>query len=197
MKNQKGFTLIELLVAVALIAVVMTGLFAAFQSGLAAFARSENYLTRDREQEVFFLQLNQELRNAVPFSAHPFQGNPNSIRFPAKLTRYTAKGSEEGLFLVEYEIKNGVLTRKESRLKKESLKEQTGAPEVLFESVNVRFDFLQAPGGGSPAWGGEWMNKPYTGLPRGVRVELQGKVSGAAKSVHQILIPHGFIEKRL
>lgn len=196
MKNQKGFTLIEVLVTVALLSVIMTGLFAAFQSGLAAFARSEDYLARERDQEVFFMQLNRELRNAIPYSPHPFVGKGDSLRFPARLNRYTAKGAEEGIYLIEYQFKSGVLIRKESRLKKESLKEPVGTPEVLFESITGHFDFLEAQEGNA-RWNPEWINKPYTGLPRGVRVELRGRSADSETHTQLVLIPQGFIEKRL
>ena len=196
MRNQKGFTLIELLVTASLLAVIAVSLFTSFQTGLAAFRKSEDYLMAERDQEVFFMQLDQELKNAVPFSSHPFVGKSNRIAFPAKLNRYTPQGMERGLFLVEYEFKNGTLTRKETKLKKGSLLEPARQPEILFEGMpSFRFDFLalvdQAVG-----WEAEWANKPYTGLPRGVRVQLQER-GAAEKNLHQVLIPQGILNKRV
>lgn len=196
MRNEKGFTLIELLVAASLLAVACVSLLTSFQSGLAAFRKSEDYLMGERDQEVFFMQLDQELKNAVPFTAYPFVGNSNRITFPAKIRRYTPQGMEEGLFLIEYQFKSGTLTRKETKLKKESVLERGGKPEVLFEGVpSFRFDFLAVVDHGA-GWDAEWANKPYTGLPRGVRVQLQNK-GAAEKSLHQILIPQGILNKRI
>ncbi|HTL48649.1 MAG TPA: prepilin-type N-terminal cleavage/methylation domain-containing protein [Verrucomicrobiae bacterium] len=193
MKNQKGFTLIEVLIAMVIVAVILAGLVASFQTGLAAFKRSEDYLAAGREREVFYLQLEQELRNAVPVSLYPFLGRPDRISFPARLRRYTPKGPEEGLYLIEYQFRNGQLMRRETPLKKEGLRETEAAAETLFEGLREgRFSFLTLAESGPARWNGAWGGDIYPGLPRGVQVELSGGSFGG-RGGHKTLLPQGVL----
>lgn len=198
MRSQRGFTLIEVLIASVILSVIMAGLYTSFQTGLAAFRRSEDYLSLGRDRDVFYLQLDEELRNAVPVSLYPFRGASDRLSFPARLSRLTPKGREDGLYLIEYRFRDGQLTRTEKKLKKEGLRDSDPPAETLFEGLReCRFSFLSLSEEGAANWGGEWKNQPYTGLPRGVQVRLGGGPFGGEAAPHKTLIPQGVLAKRL
>lgn len=196
-KLRSGFTLVELLVVTSILSVLLSALYLSFQTGLAAYVRSEEHLIEGREGEIFSLQLEEELRHAIPYFLSPFVGDRDSLAFPTRLRHYSPKGVEEDLYLVEYQVKSGSLIRSERKMKK-SLKEKTELKETLFKRLEIcQFDFLYLSAADKLEWDKEWTNKPYVGLPRGVRITLVGDVFGKEKRVLEILIPHGILLKRL
>ena len=192
-EKASGFTLIEVLVAMVIISVTLTVLYTSFQSGLAAFRRTEETLSDRREGDVFRFQLERELKNMIPYLNEPFVGGGNSIVFPARLTRYSPNGIEEEMVVIEYEYVGRSLIRKERKMKRK-LSESKETRETLFEKVDTcRFEFLYADEVEGIHWASEWVNEPYVGLPRGVRVTLSGEAFGESAVVYDFLIPHGVL----
>lgn len=197
MINRRGFTLIELLVSAALLVTVLTGLYMSFQTGLAAFRRTESHLARDRARELFLSQLEHELHNSIFFSPEPFRGTAERMLFPARLTRYHSGQPAEGVFLIEYRCQNGALLRQETPLKKLHLSQGKSEPEILYEGLSeCRFDYYKKGESGMPAWFAAWNQDEDPGLPRGVRIRVKGGVLGETDTARQIIIPHGMLGGR-
>ncbi|OGX06772.1 MAG: hypothetical protein A3G87_04305 [Omnitrophica bacterium RIFCSPLOWO2_12_FULL_50_11] len=193
-EKDRGFTFVELLVAASILSVISVVVVTSFRTGLAAYARSEENLTEKREGDVFLTQLAQELRNAIPFSLHPFVGEGDTITFPTRLVQYTPEGMKEELVLIQYRIHDGALIRTELKLRK-SLLEPVQVSDVLFEGIDAVFDFLYLDDSNELSWETDWSNKPYVGLPRGVRIKLSRDIFGEGRT-SEILIPHGVLLRR-
>lgn len=192
--GRESFTLIELLVVVSILSVSVVVLVTSFRAGLAAYSRNEAELTVSREGDVFLIQLTQELRNAIPYSMHPFVGERDAITFPTRLARYRPEGMTEDIVLVQYRIHDGSLSRTEFKLKEE-LKEAVKVSDVLFEGIDAQFDYLYLDSSNELSWEKDWSNAPYVGLPRAVRIRLSGDTFGEGV-VREILIPHGVLLQR-
>ena len=193
-----GFTLIELLVVIAIAGTLLTVLYSSFQIGLRAYTSTERGLVENREGDIFLLQLEQELKNAIPYytpDATPaIFGTKDAFSFTTHISRYTPKGFEDDLFVVRYEVKGKSLVRKERQLNEGTLKGPKEEKEVLFQKLTAhRFDFLYLDRDEKLVWESEWSNKPYVGLPRGVRLTLAGDVFGKKEQTFEILIPHGIL----
>ena len=201
--TRKGFTLVELLVVTVILSIALVVLYSGFRSGLAAYTRTEENLADRRDGEIFLLQFEQELKSAVPYAQAKEQGNnefvgkKDSILFPARLRHYTAKGVEENIYVVRYDFKSDSLIRTERKLKSKSLKEKEELKETLFEKLKTcRFEYLYLDSSEKFEWTNEWLNNPYVGLPRAVRLTLAGDAFGREERTFEILIPHGVLLKR-
>jgi len=187
-----GFTLIEVLVATVIVSIMMGSLYLSFQTGLIAFKRTEDHLMDQREVDIFVMQLSEELRNSMPYQPEPLIGTPLELSFPTRLRRYTSKGFEEEVSLIQYEWKSGQLIRTEQKLVKKSLKERSKTREVLFQNLSdFRFEYLYVTRDDEIKWEDAWKNRPYVGLPRAVRVKLARRGVDKEALVHQILMPQG------
>ena len=192
--NRRAFTLVELLIVMVILSVTLTVLYSCFQTGLSAYRRTESVLAEGREGDLFIKGLDLELKNALPYLKRPFVGKPNAVSFPAQVARYTPKGVERELCLVEYRFEGHVLTRTEQKLRKDKLQEEEQLKETVLDHLNdCRFAFLFAAADQKPEWHERWPNQPYAGLPRGVRVTLAGDGFGGEEKSYDILVPHGVL----
>ncbi|OGW81997.1 MAG: hypothetical protein A3G33_04425 [Omnitrophica bacterium RIFCSPLOWO2_12_FULL_44_17] len=198
--NYAGFTLVELLVVLAIISVTLTVLYTSFRTGLLAYQKMEENLMDRREAEIFMMQFEHELKNAIPYynkdSEQFFVGDERDLKFPAKLVRYSQKGMEEGLFMVEYQVRGQSLVRKEKKMVKK-FKDRSSSREVketLFNKLKkCRFEYLFVDDSDKLFWDKEWTNSPYLGVPRGVRLIMRGDSFGIQEKSYEILIPHGIL----
>ncbi len=192
--HQKGFTLVEVLVVTAILSVTLVVLYSGFQIGMAAYKRTEENLNKNREGEIFVFQLSQELTQSFPYLKSSFHGREDSIVFPTELKRASDKGFLTGLYAVEYRVEGGTLVRSERKLRKDKLREEPAVRETIFEGLSVcRFEYLMLEGGRELEWRKDWLNQPYVGLPRAVRLTIGGASSGDETKTYEILIPHGVL----
>lgn len=203
MMSKKAFTLIELLVVTTILSVTMIILYTSFRLGLSAYSRTEEIVSGRRESEVFLIQLDRELKRSVPYTQskdrekNQFIGKGNSLQFPAVIQHFTPKGVEEGFYIVKYQVKGRTLVRSETKLRKKTFKEKSSKQEVLFQKVKeCRFEYLYLSRSGQLTWGSEWLNNPYVGLPRGVRIVLKGEAFGENERTFEFLIPQGVLIKK-
>lgn len=198
-RSRSGFTLIELIVVMSILSMIMSVLYSSFLTGLAAYRRTEEIISQKNEGDVFLVQLERELRNAVPYF-HPnfkvyFTGKASSISFPTALFHYTPDGTEEDLYIVEYEFLAGSLVRKERRVKEKSIGREEKR-ETLFEKLETfRFEYLVLDQSDKIHWAKDWLNEPYLGIPRAVRFTVSGDIFGKEMKVVEILIPQGLLLK--
>jgi prepilin-type N-terminal cleavage/methylation domain-containing protein len=198
-KKAKGFTLIELLVAVSILAVIMSSLYTSFVIGLRAHRRTEEHLIEKNSGEIFAVQLERELRNSIPYF-HPdmkqyFQGKKYFLTFPAHIVHYSGEGVEEGLYLIRYEKEGNSLIRTEQKMREKSIGKEKKR-ETLFEHLETfHFEYLTLGPADEFLWQKEWLNQPYIGLPRAVRLTISGDVFGKEIRTIEILIPQGVLLK--
>ncbi len=190
--------MVELLVVLAIVSTLMVVLHTSFGTGILAYKRMEENLVTGREADIFLIQFGQELRRSFAYfhkdAEHHFTGGENKLRFPAKLTRYTEKGAEDDLYLVEYEFKGRTLFRTEQKLKRKFKDRRKEQRETVFSNLNIcRFEFLAVGESDELIWEREWTNEPYIGIPRGIRLTVRGDVFGREEQTFDILIPHGVL----
>lgn len=198
MKKKNGFTFVEMLVVLAIVSVLFTVLYGAFQTGLMAYTKTEQKLSDSREGDVFIMQIQQELRNAVPYYQRNtkiyFSGTDKSISFPTFLQHYSKAGREDDFFMVSYEVKGRTLVRKEKKMKSSFKDKKTDSDEVVFKKLKTcKFEYMFVNKNHEILWENEWKNEPYMGLPRGVRLTLAGDVFGKTEKNVDILIPQGIL----
>jgi prepilin-type N-terminal cleavage/methylation domain-containing protein len=197
-QNKKGFTLIEILIAISMVSVILTSLYVSVQSGLAAYIKNESHLNYNWEKDVTLHQLTADLLGTIPYSKQAFTGTSNAIEFPARLRQYTPKGVTEGLYVVKYQVRNNTLVRSERPLSESSLKKTHTTEESLLKDLSAQsgFKFLYMKVEKDQEifkWEKSWSNKPYVGLPSGIRVFLKDIQSDGVTTQRDILIPHGMI----
>jgi len=78
MAARKGFTLIEVLVAMTLFSVVMTAVYAAFQTGARVWRHGEENMQMFQDARVALTLLARELRSAFPEAGHLFLGEDDT-----------------------------------------------------------------------------------------------------------------------
>lgn len=193
-QSQNGFTLVEVLIVTSILSVTMVVLYSSFQIGMAAYKQTEKNLNENREGEIFLMQFSEELAQSFPYLKNSFQGKANSVSFPAKLARYGPKGALKELYLVTYRAEGGTLVRSEEKLRKDKLREETAVTETIFERLtDLRFEYLVLDGDEKLKWREEWLNQPYVGLPRALRLTVAGASFGEESKTYEILIPHGVL----
>ena len=195
--KKDGFTLIEVLVVTSILAVLMSALYMSFMTGLAAHKRTEEKLIQKNEGDVFLIQLERELRNAISYF-HPdfenyFVGKSSSIAFPAKISHYSSGGAVEDLYLIRYEIKSGSLVRIERKLKENSIGKEENLETLFTNLATFLFEYCSSD---ELHWEKEWLNQPYVGVPRAVRLTISGDIFGKETKLIEILIHQGVLLKQ-
>lgn len=164
MPRTQGFTLVELLVAVAVFAVVLGGVYRAFQTGFVARERTAARLDAARRAQTVLDAMATDLRNRVPYSGRPFRGTADSLVFTA-----VRRGE---ILEVGFVANAAGLARRTVPL---------GAGEaerrlLLGEGWRARWVFLD--GGDDGGWFEEWSE----GVPAAVRLELHQAEPGEVYS---------------
>lgn len=189
MKTRKGFILIEVLVATLLFSLAGSGLYTGFLQGIKAHQRiQESFQTYDPFR-ILFLRLEEDLRNTVTLKDYPFKGKSGEIQFPALLKEEKLKERNETKpLLIRYSLKDHHLIRTQeeiaSRLAKEKPKER-----ILLKNLrSLEFRFSYEDPQEKRTFESFWLEEPYQGIPRGVRIRVERDKASLAKLVS---IPQG------
>ena len=192
-----GFTLIETVIAVSLFSVAAVTAYASFRNGWVAYQRIEAALGQGYEVKMFARQINEELRNAVPFAEQPFEGESDRMMFVTRLARFENDRMVESLYRISYRFSSPSLERTEQKLRDSFLgSEARESKETLLELDTCRFQFAYRKRSGGLDWRNEWAKQPYLGNPRGIRLAIKSKSTGrqkgsAEEKTYFILIPQG------
>lgn len=200
--KQRGFTLIEVLLVLTLFSVGMVSVYGALRSGLLVYERDETDFNFDQELRFFFLQIERDLRNALPYERVPFQSGPSEMSFMTWGTEWSEKGGQRNLYRVTYRFKGNAIWRLRKKLSVKERESRKKEDEVILltrvRRWNLSFPYVVQKGRRivwQPTWGFGQKN-----LPRGVLVRLQVGASGpkgqreVLNLERKILIPQGIIQ---
>lgn len=177
--SQKGVTLIELIVALTLFAIAAPLVGRAFYQGVRAAMKVRAAIDERRREDRMFSKIEMDLRNALALSAMPFEGASDRLAFPVA-------GSMKR---VRYEVKDGALVRlEEDPVHAKPVSETLLADGI--ESFAAEYAYLDKAG--KTLFFPYWIENPYTGLPRAVRVRVARK--GAMKEL-LVSLPQGHFGK--
>lgn len=188
-----AFTLVEMIIALSLFAVIAIAAYGSFRSGFVAYQRIEAKLGKDHELQMLLWQINQDLRGALYYAPIPFEGRSDALRFPARLVRYEDRTPREDVYQVTYEFRDRELRRSEKKLRKRFRDSGDEDKEKLLRFESWKFQFAYQDKSGDVVWKNEWSDKPYLGLPKGIRLVFQGEAAGRQEMNVPILIPQGIL----
>lgn len=191
MNSPKGFILIEFLVATTLFSLAGSGLYTGFLQGIKAHQKIEESFQTYDPFRILFLRLEEDLRNTVTLKDYPFKGQSEEIEFPLLLTEEKAKGEKEKkLLIVRYFLKDQDLIRTEEELTHKLVKEKP-KQRLLFKNIkSLEFRFPYEDQEEKRTFESFWLEEPYQGIPRGVRINLQTPKAALTKTVS---LPQGKI----
>lgn len=170
-KNGGGFVLIELLIASLLFALAASGLYSVFLQGIKARQKIQSHLLDEGPLLIFGDRLEKDLRNAVVLMDYPFKGRTNEISFPVLLPDAEASGRNP-VFLVEYKITDGRLTRTQKNLAAKTASEKPAERVYLQNLDSFGFEFPYEKKAGNYRFESFWLDDPYLGIPKAVKVHL-------------------------
>ncbi len=173
----------EVLVASALLS--LAG--GSFYSGLSQVVRMERTIrTTDALYDPFkilWMRSSKDLRNMISLRDHRFSGKQDEMEFPVL-------GESSRLFYVRYFVKDGNLLRAEGDLPPKFVKEPPRESSLLKNTEWVRFEYAYLDEAEKLLFKPIWMEEPYFGLPRAVKITAKSKTSGKIFS-RLISIPQG------
>ncbi|MCK5557449.1 MAG: prepilin-type N-terminal cleavage/methylation domain-containing protein, partial [Candidatus Hydrogenedentes bacterium] len=207
MSARKGFTLIEILVAMTIFSVVMTAVYAGFNTGVKVWKRGERDMQAFRDARVMLALMSRELRCAFPEAGHLFYGEDKrsgkrstdrieffTVRPPLqpgkgyvprilKIAYYVkpARGGRGYVLEREEQIVAGRIPAKKQEADKNERQEQIKMERAWRCIIAADVDWLDF----QYSWGKEWRPscRQGFGLPAVVRIalEFQGEGKGAVR----------------
>jgi prepilin-type N-terminal cleavage/methylation domain-containing protein len=219
MTTRKGFTLIEILVAMTIFSVVMTAVYAGFNTGAKVWRRGERDMEAFRDARVTLALMSKELRCAFPEAGHLFSGQekrigrrnadrldfftvgqplePKRERVPMilKVSYYvdSARGGRGHVLKREEQIVTGRIPSKEElrdgKVRRKQVKMERAWTCVIAEDVQS-LDLEYS-------WGSRWLQscKQGFGLPAVVRITLdledEGRRAAPRRFATAVSIPLG------
>lgn len=185
--GSRGFLLVELLTAAALFSIAGSSLYTGFVEGVRCYNRIEESRIAYSGPKIFFMRLEEDLRNMAALEKYPFQGGKEEIRFPAYLP---GAGEGTGFRLVEvrYFLRAGRLIRSEEELGAKLNEGSSFEKTVLSNVEEALFEFPYEDEKGARTFEDFWVEEPYAGLPRAVRLTLK---TGGLELQKLVSVPHG------
>lgn len=179
-KAKSGFTLAEVLTGLCISALMMATLSAVLMSGLKASERTRTNFSKYQALRLFFLTFEKDLRNALAYEPFPFKGKGDEIQFPSRTL---------SLQKITYRLEAGRIIRFESGLK-ESLKEAAPAAKAFLPGLKaLNFEFPYRREDGETLFLPFWMEDPYPGIPKAVKVTIE--LSSGVRFSRVVSVPQG------
>ena len=140
MGSVTGFTLIELLIASAVFGAVLVSIYAAFQTGMFGYKRIDETIRVNQEARRIMERINQDLRNAFPYSEDNtanFTGSAEEMKFFTLIDSYTQESIVKEYASVEYKITGNQLTRKCLKGRESKISNPTTLPDEMADNVEA------------------------------------------------------------
>jgi len=100
-KPNNGFTLIELMVAASIMGVIGLTILSTFASGFHVFERIQSFGGAQADILLALEEMEKDLKNTFPYLTFPFEGDTQSMIFPAVIeTIRTDDDEEENISLI-------------------------------------------------------------------------------------------------
>lgn len=178
--NQRGFMLIEMLVASMLLSIAGAGLY----TGLVQAIKTDQRIRHEDKLydpvRIFQLKIEKDLRNAVILRDDRFQGKEQKIQFTIL--------KQMKLYEISYEMKHKNLVRSEREITTHLVKEDPKERVTLKDANEVKFLYSYLDEEDKLAWQEFWIEEPYFGIPRAVKVEWKQAGESFSKLIS---IPQG------
>lgn len=205
---KKGFTLVEVLITSVIIAIMSLAIYSVFANGVTIWRRGTESKTYERRLRINLEKMTGELRNTFKFSSIPFEGEEDSIKFPALISMaynteeeqivYQSVGriiyfydkSEEALYK-RTEDYAGVFNEKEDD-------EDEGA--LLISNVSeLEFSFCYLDNAtGNYKWKDDWKKEEQETIPQAVKINMVLERAGREREIEKIIfIPMGTGEQKI
>lgn len=169
--SRKGFTLLEALISILIVSIIATGVLASLRAGISAYRRLSRTSSEIHETRLALTLMEKELRNMIPYSKAPFAGKASQFTFPAVITKYEEKETNDTPALITYEYRGEALIRREIPLRdlfsgsKES--SQKIIPSLKKFIVEYAYRDSKSP---EITWRDSWPKE--LGIPKGLRVTM-------------------------
>jgi hypothetical protein len=128
----------------------------------------------------------------LPYSNRPFEGKETELEFPSLTLSHKGEG-EKALLRVHYLLQDKTLLREEEPLK-ESLKNEPQRKRLLEHKVRkllLEYAFTDEEGKGI-TFLPFWLEEPYQGIPKAIRVTLELDQEGSPVSLTKLIdLPQG------
>jgi len=168
--TRRGFVLMEVLVATTLLSLAGSGLY----SGLTQAVKIQRMI-RETDSlhdpfKILWMRAGKDLRNMISIRNYRFIGKQDEMAFPI------SSGYSQ-LSIVRYFTEDGKLLRSEKKLP-EALVKAPPAENIFLENVEtVRFEYAYLDAEDRLLFKPIWMEEPYFGLPKAVRITAKPKNS--------------------
>lgn len=167
----------------------MITLSTVFIAAIKAGGRAKANFPKYQSLRVFFLTLERDLRNALAYEPFPFRGIQDWLEFPSFTLSHGKDGGKKELLEIGYFLKDGKLTRSEESLKQNLKNEERASRPVLSGVKAVHFEYPYQPEAGAMVFLPFWLEKPYQGIPKAVKVRVE--LSSGVRFSKVISIPVG------
>lgn len=188
--NQKGYLLMEMLVASVLISMAGSGLYVGYLQGVKADRQVSESSKAFDPLRSSWMRMEHDLRNAAVLREHPFVGKKDEMAFPVLMTEMSRDEKKIfKLFLIRYQLVNGSLVRSEQELSASLAQPEIKKRILLKEVKELSFSYSFLDDKEKIVYENFWLEKPYFGIPRAVKVRVQtGNLPDVSKL---IAIPQG------
>lgn len=188
--NSKGYLLIEVLIVSVLLALAGTGLYTGLSQGIRAERMIRQADAAYDPLRSFWRRIEKDLRNSVILRGEKYTGKETDISFPVLVSEIRDVEKSFTLQRLHYFLKNGTLVRNEQKLSNKLLSEPTLERAVLKKIKSLKFKYAYLDEEERLRFESFWMEKPYFGIPKAVRIDVQLEQSPQVFS-KLISIPQG------
>jgi prepilin-type N-terminal cleavage/methylation domain-containing protein len=174
--ERAGFTLVEVLLALALTGVVALALYGNIAAAVRIWRTSQRELP-DEERLIFFQKAGADFHQVLRYKELPFEGDGESVKFPALVALEPKLGGDRGIGEVRYfyDPSERAIVR-EVRSFSDVFRERDGKRELLQRNVHgLRLSyFMREEPFGDYGWVDAWDPEEAQGaLPLAVRMDYE------------------------
>ena len=148
--KRSAFTLIELLLAASISAVMLVGIYSAFQSGVMSYHKIEGAFAPYQSARNILNRMQSELRNTFAYALDDtgFQGQEKNLSFFTVLDTFEGGVEIRDFYWIKYTADEGVLERS-AFAGQEAIKKDTGAlgRKSLYKVKGISFQYACSRGG--------------------------------------------------
>ena len=160
----------EVLVASTLLSLAGSGVYAAFAQAVKIEKTIRVTDALYDPLKIFWMRAGKDLRNTVSLRGYRFIGKQDEMKFPI-----LSEASQ--LSQVHYFLKDGNLLRTEEKLPGEFIKTSPASRVLLTNIEHVRFEYAYLDEEERLVFKPIWMEEPYFGIPKSVRITVKPKNS--------------------